>query len=63
MTDDIEECLQVVIAKLKRSDLPAADVITWCAAMTKKDRVGFICDTELDALRTQFAADARRLAT
>jgi hypothetical protein len=54
MTDDIEECLQVVINALKNCDLPSDDVIAWCTAMTKKDRVGFICDAELQALRKQF---------
>jgi len=51
MTDDIEACLQVVISALKKSNLPDDDVIAWCAAMAKTDRVGFICDTELQALR------------
>ena len=53
MTDDIEACLQVVIRALKKSNLPDNDVIAWCAAMAKRDRVGFICDTELQALRKQ----------
>ena len=53
MTDDIEECLQVVIKAVKRCNLPTDDVIAWCAAMTNNDRVGFICDTELQALRKQ----------
>lgn len=53
MTDDIEACLQVVIRALKKSNLPDDDVIAWCAAMAKRDRVGFICDTELQALRKQ----------
>lgn len=51
MTDDIEACLQVVISALKKSNLPDDDVIVWCAAMAKTDRVGFICDKELQALR------------
>jgi hypothetical protein len=53
MTDDIEACLQVVISALKKSNLPDDDVIAWCAAMAKRDRVGFICDKELQALRKQ----------
>ena len=53
MTDDIEACLQVVIRALKKSNLPDDDVIAWCAAMAKRDRVGFICNTELQALRKQ----------
>ena len=51
MTEDIEECLQVVIKALKKCGLPADDVIAWCAGMLKKDRVGFICDQSLRALQ------------
>jgi uncharacterized Zn finger protein len=54
MTEDIEECLQVVIKALKKCDLPADDVTAWCAAMLKKDRVGFICDDGLEALQGRF---------
>jgi uncharacterized Zn finger protein len=50
MTDDIEECLKVVIKAIAKSDLPAADVAAWCKEMTRQDRVGFICDAELAAL-------------
>jgi hypothetical protein len=53
MTDDIEECLQVVVKALKKSDLPAEKVLDWCKIMATKDSVGFICDEELDALRKQ----------
>ena len=53
MTDDIEECLQVVIKALNKCDLPTNDLIAWCTAITEKDRVGFICDEELEALRKQ----------
>ena len=56
MTEDIEECLQVVIKALKKCDLPADDVTAWCAGMLKKDRVGFICDEGLGALRGRFDA-------
>jgi len=54
MTEEIEECLQVVIKALKKCDLPAGDVIGWCTAMLQSDRVGFICDRELQALRHHF---------
>jgi uncharacterized Zn finger protein len=54
MTDDIEECLQVVIKTLKKCDVPANEVIAWCAEMFSNDRVGFICDRDLEALRDQF---------
>jgi uncharacterized Zn finger protein len=54
MTDEIKECLKVVIAALKKCDLPAKEVIAWCAEMVKTDRVGFLCDDELRALQEQF---------
>ncbi|MCA9122734.1 MAG: hypothetical protein H6822_15430 [Planctomycetaceae bacterium] len=50
MTEDIEECLQVVITAVAKSDLPAAEVAAWCADMTKRDRIGVHCDSELAAL-------------
>jgi len=54
MTQDIEECLAVVLKSLKKSSLPPNDVIAWCSAMLAADRVGFICDGELKSLRTLF---------
>ena len=51
MTDEIVECLQVVIQAFAKSDLPRDDVAAWCANMMSADRVGFICDRELNALR------------
>jgi len=51
MTEDIEECLRVVIHSLKKCDIPASELHTWCGQMLKSDRVGFICDSELRALR------------
>jgi hypothetical protein len=59
MTEDIEECLSVVITALKKSDLPAADVLTWCSAMIDNDRVGFIAEKQLQSLRSHFQAAAR----
>jgi uncharacterized Zn finger protein len=56
MTDDVEECLQVVIKALRQCDLPADDVTAWCAEMLKKDHVGFICDEGLRALQDRFGA-------
>ncbi len=53
MSDDIEECLQFVINALKKCNLPTDELIAWCTAMLRKDRVGFICDTELQNLRKQ----------
>jgi uncharacterized Zn finger protein len=50
MTEDIEECLHVVINAIAKSDVPVADATAWCAEMTGRDRIGFICDAELAAL-------------
>jgi uncharacterized Zn finger protein len=54
MTEDIEECLTVVIQALKTCDLPASQVTAWCGDMRNSDRVGFICERELQALGGQF---------
>jgi uncharacterized Zn finger protein len=54
MTDDVEACLQVVIKALRECELPADEVIAWCAGMLKRDRVGFICDKEVRALQDSF---------
>jgi uncharacterized Zn finger protein len=51
MLDDIEECLQVVIKAIKRSDLSKDEVKVWSAEMLQKDRVGFICTKRLQTLR------------
>lgn len=60
MTEDIEGCLEVVITALQKSDLPAADALTWCSAMTANDRVGFIAEKQLQSLRSHFQAAAAR---
>ena len=56
MTSDIEECFSVVVKALKKCDLPPSEVITWCEAMGKSDRVGFIYERELQGLRDHFEA-------
>jgi hypothetical protein len=56
MTDDIENCLSVVLQALKKCDLPAEEVIEWCCAMLDKDRVKFIAQKQLEALRYQLQA-------
>ena len=56
MTDDIEECLKVVIQALRRCDLPASELMAWCRGMLKKDRVGFICEKQLEALQADLEA-------
>ena len=60
MTDDIEDCLNVVLKALEKSDPPAAEVIAWCAAMLEKDRVGFIAREALESLRKRFQKTAAR---
>jgi hypothetical protein len=60
MAQDIEECLAVVTQALKKCDLPPGEVIAWCAAMAKRDRVGFIFDRELAALRNHFEESRSR---
>jgi hypothetical protein len=54
MTDDIEECLNVVFKAIKQSELRADEIITWCDAMAKADRVGFIANKQLASLRMHF---------
>lgn len=49
MTDDIEDCLRVVIKAVKSSMLPAETKRAWAEKMRRADRVGFICDQELKA--------------
>jgi len=51
MTEDIEECLRVLINALKKCNLPPTEVLTWCSEMLENDRVGFICEDELRTLR------------
>ena len=59
MTEDIEDCLSVVIKALKKCDLPADEVLAWCSAMLENDRVGFIAREPLQSLRNHLQADAR----
>jgi hypothetical protein len=60
MADDIETCLRPVLKALRKSDLPAAEMHAWCTAMIKSDRVGFLCDQELRALRRHFEKSPAR---
>jgi hypothetical protein len=60
MSDDIEDCLSVVLENLKKCDLPAAEVIAWCSAMLDNDRVGFIAREPLQSLRNQIQAVAEQ---
>jgi hypothetical protein len=54
MTQDIEECLAAVTHALQKCDLPASEVIAWCAEMARRDRMGFIAERELGAIRNHF---------
>jgi uncharacterized Zn finger protein len=60
MTEDIEDGLSVVITALKKSDLPTANVLTWCSAMIANDRVGFIAEKQLQSLRSHVQSAAAR---
>jgi uncharacterized Zn finger protein len=60
MTEDIEDCLKVVLEALRKSDLPAAEVIAWCSAMLESDRVDFIAREPLESLRKHFQTTGAR---
>jgi hypothetical protein len=60
MTQDIEDCLDVVLKALEKCDLAANEVIAWCWAMLDEDRVGFIARGPLQALRNRAQATAGR---
>ena len=60
MTDQIEDCLAMVIKALPSCGLPTDEVIQWCQAMHAADRVGFIADRELIALRRHVEASANK---
>jgi hypothetical protein len=55
MADDLCACLQVVIGALGKSNVPPREIVAWCDAMQRQDRVGFICRDELRALRNLYA--------
>jgi uncharacterized Zn finger protein len=60
MTEDIEDCLNVVLEALRKCDLPAAEVIAWCSAMLENDRIGFIAREPLRSLRNHFQSPTER---
>ena len=60
MTDEIQDCLSVVLQTLKKCDLPADEITSWCSAMLKNDRVGFIAREPLQSLRNHFEAANRK---
>jgi hypothetical protein len=51
MTEEVEACLNVVVSALLEADLKSEVVASWCDAMIQADRVKFICEKELKALR------------
>jgi hypothetical protein len=60
MTEDIEECLRVLLEALPQCDMPAAEGIAWCTAMLANDRARFIARQPLESLRRHFQAMATR---
>ena len=60
MTEDIDDCLSVVLEALRKSDLAAAELIAWCSAMLENDRVGFIASERLQSLRNHVQTTAER---
>jgi hypothetical protein len=50
MAYEIEECLEVVLAAVRRSDLSMAEIKTWSSAMLATDRTGCLCASQLQAL-------------
>ena len=50
MTEDIEDCLSVVIKAMQKGDLPADERRAWSTAMRANDRVGFIAREQLESL-------------
>ena len=60
MTEDIEDCLNMILEALRKCDLPAAEVIAWCSAMLENDRIGFIAREPLQSLRNHVQRTAAR---
>jgi len=60
MTQDIEDCMDVVLKALPKCDLPAAEVTDWCSAMLANDRVEFIARESLQSLRNRMHKAAAR---
>ena len=60
MTEDIEDCLCVVIQALSKPGLPVSEVVTWCSAMIDNDHVDFIAREPLQSLRNSIPNAATR---
>jgi hypothetical protein len=54
MADDVAGCLQVVLRAVAKSKLPPARIVAWCSELENRDRVGFILNKEISAVRKQF---------
>ncbi len=55
MTAEIVECLQVVVSGFDKTELPRGKLATWYTEMLRADRVEFLCDRELRALREKLS--------
>jgi hypothetical protein len=60
MTEDIENCLQVVLKALNTYDQPIVETLAWCKAMCEADRVGFIARKPIEALEKRLRTNAAR---
>ena len=60
MTEEVEDCLRVVITALGKGDVPAEEGIAWCTAMLDSDRVGFLAREPLELLRKRLRGPAGR---
>ena len=58
MTEDIEDCLSVVLKAMEKSDRTAAEIYAWCTSMLQSDRVRFLARERLESLRKRFPANA-----
>ena len=60
MTEEIKDCLNVVLEALTKCDLPVAEVMACCSAMLENDRLGFIAREPLQSLRVHCQTTAGR---
>ena len=58
MTEDIEDCLSVLLDVLAQSGMPVDAGMAWCQAMLDSDRVGFIARQPLESLRRRLQSAA-----
>ena len=58
MTEDIEDCLSVLLDVLAQSGMPVDAGMAWCQAMLDSDRVGFIARQPLESLRRRLQSTA-----